>query len=89
MRTNIRERIRQSRFYLDGGMGSMLIAGGYSTNNAEMMNVTNPDVIANIQKQYINAGSNIVYTNTFGANSLKFDDKCLEKIIKSGKNYTN
>ena len=85
MRINIRERIRQSRFYLDGGMGSMLIAGGYSTNNAEMMNVTNPDVIANIQKQYISAGSNIVYTNTFGANCKKLgSDADLKQIITQG-----
>jgi len=71
MRTNISQRIRQGRFYLDGGMGSMLIAGGYSTSNAEMMNITHPQVIADIQKQYIDAGSNIVYTNTFGANCKK------------------
>ena len=85
MRTNILQRIRQGRFYLDGGMGSMLIAGGYSTSNAEMMNVTNPDVIADIQKQYINAGSNIVYTNTFGANCKKLgSDANLEQIITQG-----
>ena len=64
MRTNISQRIRQGRFYLDGGMGSMLIAGGYSTNNAEMMNVTNPDVIANIQNQYINLTEFLYPRNT-------------------------
>lgn len=85
MRIKISQKIRQGRFYLDGGMGSMLIAGGYSTNNAELMNVTHPHIIADIQKQYINAGSNIVYTNTFGANCKKLGtDADLVSIITQG-----
>jgi len=63
----------------------MLIAKGYSTSNAEMMNVTHPQVIADIQKQYIQAGSNIVYTNTFGANRKKLGDGAdLVLIITQG-----
>lgn len=85
MRTDISQRIRRGRFYLDGGMGSALIARGCSTNNAELMNITAPEIIKEIHNSYFAAGSDIVYTNTFGANSLKLGaDVDLTRVIQSG-----
>ncbi|MBQ5884377.1 MAG: homocysteine S-methyltransferase family protein, partial [Clostridia bacterium] len=46
-------------------------------------NISHPEVITDIHKSYFNSGSNVVCTNTFGANSLKFNDEELEEIIKS------
>ena len=83
MRKNISQRIREGRFYLDGGMGSSLIAMNYSTNGAELLNVSHPDVIQTIHKRYINNGSDIVYTNTFGANRLKLTNADLKTVIES------
>ena len=49
----------------------------------ETLNVTHPDSIVKIHRDYFDAGSNVVSTNTFGANTLKFSKDELEKIIKA------
>ena len=57
---------------LDGAMGTMLQAAGLPVGALpETWNLTRPDTVASIQKQYVEAGSNILYTNTFGANRHK------------------
>ncbi len=58
--------------YLDGAMGTMLQKSGLETGEMpEILNITHPEIIADIHRQYLSAGSMIVYTNTFGANRLK------------------
>lgn len=85
MRKPVSQKIREGRFYLDGGMGSTLIAMGYPTNGAEKLNLTCPSAIKQIHDGYFAAGSDIVYTNTFGANRLKLgDDANLKEIIEAG-----
>ncbi|MDE6657823.1 MAG: homocysteine S-methyltransferase family protein, partial [Oscillospiraceae bacterium] len=67
-------------------MGTMLQAGGLKLGGIpEMLNFTNPDLITNIHKAYVNAGADIVYTNTFGANRLKMakTHKSVQQIIKT------
>ena len=81
MREFISRRIRCGRFYLDGGMGSTLISMGYSTNGAEKLNLSSPSAIKKIHDGYFAAGSDIVYTNTFGANRLKLPGENLRQII--------
>ena len=78
MREFISRRIRCGRFYLDGGMGSTLISMGYSTNGAEKLNLSSPSAIKKIHDGYFAAGSDIVYTNTFGANRLKLPGENLK-----------
>lgn len=69
---------------LDGGMGTLLQEKGVlGTGHPELLNLDCPQVIQQIHKEYFDAGSNLVCTNTFGANSLKFDDLTLEEIIKA------
>lgn len=56
----------------DGAMGTMLQAGGLKPGACpELMNLENPEVVKNIHKAYLDAGSTIIETNTFGASSLK------------------
>ena len=56
----------------DGAMGTMLQAGGLKPGACpELMNIESPEVVKNIHKAYIDAGSTIIETNTFGASSLK------------------
>lgn len=76
---------------LDGGMGTLLQQRGLKPGeHPERWSITHPDVITDIHLSYFNAGSNVVCTNTFGANSLKFDDSELEEIIKNAiQNATN
>ena len=81
---NIRDLIKTSRIYLDGGMGTLLQSRGLAPGELpERWNMEHPEEIVRIHKMYFDAGSNVVNSNTFGANSLKFDDDELEKIIKS------
>ena len=64
-------------------MGTLLQANGLRAGELpERWNKTHPEVITAIHKAYFDAGSNVVSTNTFGANSLKFSDDELEEIIK-------
>ena len=76
--------LQENIVYLDGGMGTLLQANGLKPGELpELWNITHPDVITKIHTDYFNAGSNVVCTNTFGANCLKFDDSKLEEIIMS------
>ncbi len=69
---------------LDGGTGTLLQKAGLPLGELpERWNLTHADVVANIHREYYDAGSNLVCTNTFGANALKFDDAELEEIIRA------
>ena len=76
----IRDLLGKQRLYFDGGMGTLLQAKGLKAGELpELWNITNPDIIKDIHLSYLNAGSNIITTNTFGANCLKFPN--LEEVI--------
>ncbi len=78
----VTEYIKNSITYLDGGMGTLLQSAGLEAGFLpERLNISRPELIESIHRSYFNAGSNIVCTNTFGANPLKFDKEELEKII--------
>jgi 5-methyltetrahydrofolate--homocysteine methyltransferase len=56
----------------DGAMGTMLFAHGLQFGDPpEVWNLTHPDVIRRIQRGYLEAGSRIILTNTFGGNRLR------------------
>ena len=56
-------------------MGTMLQKYGLKTSELpEMWNIEHPDIIEEIHRQYIQAGANIITTNTFGVNSLKYEN---------------
>ena len=74
--------MKENILYLDGGMGTLLQEAGMKPGELpEMWNLTHPEEIVKIQKNYYDAGSNVVNTNTFGANSLKFELPLLEEIV--------
>lgn len=61
--------------FFDGGIGTMLQAGGLRAGELpESLNLTNPDLVYSVHKAYADAGADIISTNTFGLNSLKFDN---------------
>ena len=79
---NIRDFIKNNIVYLDGGMGTLLQKSGLRPGELpERWNVSLTEVIKEIHKSYYDSGSNIVNTNTFGANSLKFGTDELSEII--------
>ena len=75
MKRNIRERLGKERLICDGGMGSLLSERGLLPGEAtEAANLRMPEVVRDIHKSYIAAGADIINTNTFGVNSLKYDN---------------
>ena len=58
----------------DGGMGTMLQAAGMKAGALpEVLNFEEPQVITDIQRQYVEAGCDVITANTFGANAHKLD----------------
>lgn len=81
---NILEYLKDNTVCLDGGMGTLLQAQGMIPGELpERWNISHPDSIVSIHKAYFDAGSNIVSTNTFGANRLKFSLEELDSIVKA------
>ena len=57
---------------LDGAMGTMLQAAGLGLGERpEIFGVQHPEVLERIQRSYVDAGSRVIYANTFGANAHK------------------
>ena len=56
----------------DGAMGTMLYAKGVFINKSfDALNLTQPDLVAEVHQEYVRAGADIIETNTFGANRIK------------------
>ena len=82
----LRDRLGKEILYFDGGMGTLLQEKGLAPGELpETWNLEHPEAIREIHRRYIEAGSDIVLTNTFGANALKFhDERCsLKEIVES------
>lgn len=61
--------------FFDGGLGTMLQAGGLKAGELpESLNIKNPELVYSVHEAYANAGADIISTNTFGVNSLKFEN---------------
>jgi len=67
------ERLGKEILFFDGGMGTLLQKEGLLPGELpEIWNIEHSEVIRKIHESYFRAGSNIVLTNTFGANAIKF-----------------
>ena len=68
--------LKDKIYILDGAMGTMIQKHGAAEadNNSERLNLTRPDVIKKIHKEYIAAGADIIETNTFSANAISQDE---------------
>ena len=75
-----------SPLILDGGMGTLLQERGLRAGETpEDWNVERPDDIVAIHRAYVEAGAEVIYTNTFGANRLKYHGRHeLEEVIRAG-----
>src|SRR6266536_834689 len=66
------EALEERVLVCDGAMGTMLYAKGIFINKSfDALNVTQPDLVAEVHQEYVRAGADIVETNTFGANRIK------------------
>jgi homocysteine S-methyltransferase len=72
MRTPFLEELDNRVLVCDGAMGTMLYARGIFLNRSfDELNLTQPDLVAEVHKEYARAGADVIETNTFGANRVK------------------
>jgi methionine synthase I (cobalamin-dependent)/5,10-methylenetetrahydrofolate reductase len=72
MADNILARLKRSPVLCDGAMGTLLYSKGIFINRCyDELNLSQPDLIRGIHHEYLQAGAEIVETNTFGANSFR------------------
>ena len=72
--------------FLDGAMGTMLrsLVPDFS-GIPDILSITHPDAVLSVHKKYVDAGSNVIYTNTFGATEEKLEGSgyTLEEVISA------
>jgi len=67
----------------DGAMGTMLYSGGVFLNRAfEELNLSEPELVASVHRSYVNAGADVIESNTFGCNALKLETFGISNKIK-------
>lgn len=84
-----KELFNNSILFFDGAMGTELQKNGLKKGELpENLNIHSPEIVARVHKSYLDAGCNIISTNTFGANSLKFDNvnEIITKAVEIAKN---
>jgi methionine synthase I (cobalamin-dependent) len=70
--------LNERTIVFDGGLGSMLIAAGLTAGESpEAWNLERPEAVAEIHRQYFEAGSDVVHTNSFGASPIKLAERGL------------
>lgn len=85
---NILQKLKSGRLYFDGGYGTMFQNCGLKPGElCEKWNITHPEIVSEIHLKYLKAGADIITSNTFGANILKFNGEngeySLEEIVSS------
>jgi homocysteine S-methyltransferase len=72
MRAPFQEELARRVLVCDGAMGTMLYAKGIFVNRSfDELNLTQPDLVAEVHQAYVRAGADVIETNTFGANRVK------------------
>ena len=95
---SITELLKERILVLDGGLGTMIQAVGLTEEdyrgarfadfpvplkgNNDLLNITCPDVIRNIHRQYLDAGADIFSTNTFSANAVSMEDYGMQSLVR-------
>ncbi len=81
----VREDLKQKRLFFDGGMGSLLQARGLKPGELpETWNILHPEAIEEIHLEYLDAGADIITSNTFGVNRFKYkkeENFSVEEIV--------
>ena len=82
MKKPFRERILDGPIVGDGAMGTLLDLHGLEELPHEIQNIKNPGVVGQIHREYIEAGSEIIETNTFSANRLRLSQFHLQDQLR-------
>lgn len=82
---NLNKILVKRIIFLDGATGTNLLNKGIKPGESpSILNVQNPGVVYRLQKAYVDAGSDIILTNTFSANPLNFPSDRLREVITEG-----
>ncbi len=78
-----RERLQNNEVVVfDGGVGTYLYEKGIFINTCfDELNITNPDIVSEVHRDYVAAGADVIETNTFGANRFKLAPHGLEPKV--------
>ena len=82
----LRDKLGKQLLFLDGGMGTLLQKEGLKPGELpESWNLEKPEVIQAVHRAYYEAGSNVLLTNTFGANCVKYHDSAytLKEVVEA------
>ena len=83
MAKNLIDRLKQSPVLCDGAMGTLLYANGIFINRCyDELNVSQPELIRGVHHDYLQAGAEIIETNTFGGNSFRLARHSLEDRVR-------
>lgn len=82
----IRRELERGPLLFDGAMGTMLQRRGLAAGDLpEVFNMTHPDIVREIHREYVEAGADIVSANTFQANECKLHCRWeLEEVVQAG-----
>ena len=76
-------KIKETPLIFDGAMGTVIYEKGIFLNACyDELNLTNPDLIKSIHQSYVDAGADVILTNTFGANRIKLEKYGLADKVK-------
>ena len=79
---SFRERLGREIILFDGGVGTYLYEKGIFINTCfDELNLINPDIVSEVHRDYVNAGADVIETNTFGANRYKLGPHGLETKV--------
>lgn len=77
------DRLRQGPIIGDGAMGTMLYSSGVPLDSAfDVLNLSNPELVASVHRAYIAAGAEIIETNSYGANRFKLEQLGLGNKVR-------
>jgi methionine synthase / methylenetetrahydrofolate reductase(NADPH) len=84
MPTDLKSRLQKGALLCDGAMGTLLLSKGIFIDRCyDELNLSNPDLIRGIHQEYLHAGSDVIETNTFGANSFRLSKHgCRDKLAE-------
>lgn len=83
----VREKLNQGPLLFDGGMGTYYSVLNHSVGSGcELANLSQPELIEQIHREYLEAGSQAIKTNTFAANRVTFqgNDSLVRRTIQAG-----
>jgi len=89
---DIRQAIKSKRLYFDGGTGTVLQSMGLEKGHApELWSIEQPEKILSLHKQYLDAGCDIIKTNTFGINCEKYKNyaELISASVKIARDAVN